>query len=256
MKKVFKQAGLLVASLLMVGGLAVVPVSAQHGSDDDSSGSTSSGSGSSGSSSTGSTSSDDSDDQVATTGTGTETDTENHTIAATDDSSRQSGKLRTKADKLLSDLRQKGKEHSENARQKACVARQKGIDRRTTAYANAAERHLTAFNQIFAKVQAFHDKKQLNVTNYDALVAAATAKQTAAQSAADALKALNVTVDCTQSDPATTVATIKTAVKDARTALKEYRTAIKNLVVALKGASTAQDKTTTDDSSTTTGGDQ
>jgi hypothetical protein len=252
MKQIIKQSALMLAAIAMVLGFAVGPVSAEHGSDDSgASTSSTSGSGSSGSGSV-STPSDDSTESV--TPTSTDDETENHTIAAAD-SSHQSGKLREKSSQLLTDLRHKGKEHSEDARQKACVQRQNSINHRATAYANAAQKHLAAFNQILTKVQAFHDKKQLNVTNYDALVAAATAKQVAAQSAADALKALDVQVDCTQSDPAATVATMKAAVKDARTALKEYRTAIKNLVVALKGASTGQNKAA-DDTSTTAGGDQ
>jgi hypothetical protein len=106
-------------------------------------------------------------------------------------------------------------------------------------------------------VQQFESSKQLQVSNYDALVATATAKQTAAASAVSALKALNVQIDCSQADPAATVATIKTAVADARTSLQAYRSALKDLVVALKGASSAQtgaDTGSTDNA--TTGGAQ
>jgi hypothetical protein len=250
MKRIIKQSALMLAAIAMVLGLAVGPVSAEHGSDDSGSGSSSNGS-----------SDDDS-------GSGTTTETVHVTSttlsssqpvtdseSSDDNSGSGSGKLHGKAKKLLTDLRQKGKEHSQEARQKACTQRQNSIDHRTAAYASAAGRHLDTFNKIFAKVQAFHDNKHLNVTDYNTLVAAATAKQVTAQSAVDALKALDVTIDCTQSDPASAVATVKAAVQNARTALKDYRTAIKNVVVALKGASTAQDKTSTD-TSATTGGDQ
>jgi len=147
--------------------------------------------------------------------------------------------LRSQAQQLLQTERQNIRTHTTALRQKACEERQKSITARTKAYSTAAEHHLNVFNQIFTKVQTFHDSKQLSVANYDTLVATAKDKQTAAQSAVDALKALDVQIDCTQSDPATTVATIKQAVANARTTLQAYRTSLKDLITALQGASTA-----------------
>jgi hypothetical protein len=245
MKQFIKQSALMLAALAMVLGLAVAPVSAEDGA-------TGSGSAGSGSSGPGGTSGGDSDKTATTDRVISANDSPTESEAGDSGSGAGSGKLHAKSDKLLTDLRQKGKEHSQVARQKACVQRQKSLDRRTTNYAAAAQRHLDTFNKIFTKVQAFHDSKKLTVTNYDTLVAAATAKQTAAQSAVDTLKALDVKIDCTQSDPASTVATVKTAVSNARTALQDYRKSIKDVVKALKGASTAQDTSDT----TSTGGDQ
>jgi hypothetical protein len=176
----------------------------------------------------------------------------------------QSGNtLRQKAAELLQTKRQNVKQHTQAQKQKACEAHAAEINRRAANYATAAQRHLDVFNSIFTKVQAFQTDKQLNVSDYDTLVATATDKQAAAQSAADVLKSLDVSIDCTQADPATTVAELKTAVQNARTALQDYRTSIKDVVVALKGASTAHtDKSTSTDTTTTTntdtgtGGDQ
>ena len=242
MKNIGKQIVLSTLSVVMVLGLAVLPVSAEHGT----------------SNTTEHTTNDVvSTDPIETVGghedtsggstVGTKTETE--TNVETDGGSHQSGRLHDEAQQLLSDRRLKVKEHTEAQRQKACELRQKSIDKRTANFGAAAQRHLTVFNNIFTKVKAFHDSKGLNVADYDTLVATATAKQTAAQAAVDALKALDVQIDCTQTDPAGTVATIKTAVANARTALKDYRTAIKNVIVALKGASTST-------SNTTTGGNQ
>ena len=206
--------GLLASSMLGMLVLAVSPVAAQHGAA-DTSGSTS--------------------DSTSTSTDATETET--HTS------------LRDQAKQMLAEKRQNIKEHTADQKKKACEAHSAEINKRSKNYATAAQRHLDVFNSIFSKVKAFHDSKQLNVTNYDALVAAATAKQTAAQAAVDTLKGLDVSIDCTATDPASTVATLKTAVKNARTSLQDYRQSIKDLVVALKGASTTQ-------TSTTTGGDQ
>ncbi len=235
MKHVSKQLNLLILSVLLVLGLAVVPVGAEHGTQtegtDDSTGSSS-------------------DEHQTTTTNTTTTETETETETGGDQS------LRDQAKQLLQDKRKNIKEHTQEQKQKACEQRQKSIEKRTSNFSTAAQRHLEVFNKIFVKVQAFHDSKGLDVANYDALVAAATAKQTAAQNAVDALKALNVQIDCTQTDPATTVATIKTAVSDARTALQTYRKSLVDLITALKGASTAQDNSSSSDTSTTTGGTQ
>lgn len=174
--------------------------------------------------------------------------------------------IHSKATELLSEKRKNATEHTADQKKKSCEARSANIKKRADNYATAAQRHLNVFNKIFTRVQDFQTKKQLTVANYDALVATATAKQTAAQAAVDALKSADVTIDCTQADPATAVATLKEATANARTALHEYRLAIKDVVVALKGASTDQtddtDKTTTttptttDNSTDTTGGTQ
>jgi len=230
MKQIVKQLSFIVACAVMVLGLAAVPASAHEGSDDTSQDSESGQS-----------------DRKASTVVANESED------AGDDSGDQSKSLREQAKQLLETKRKSGREHTEEQRQKACEQRQKNIDKRTTNYAAAAERHLEVFDKIFTRAKDFHDTKQLDVTDYDALVATATAKQAAAQDAVDALKALDVNLDCTQSDPASAVATIKTAVADARTALKDYRTAIKDLIVALKGASTAQ---TGDSTTESTGSEQ
>lgn len=229
MKHLAKQASLLAVSLIAALSLAVVPVGAEHGTG-------------SGDSSTPNALETENNTTPESGGSGKSgkaaiTKTETETEAVTDTSATEhTGKLRDDARLLLQAKRQNTKERTKAERQKACTLRRSGIDKRTTAYGTAAQRHLDVFNKIFTKVQAFQTSKQLTVSNYDTLVAAATAKQTAAQTAVDALKALDVQIDCTQADPAGAIATVKTAVSNARTALQDYRTAIKNLILALKAA--------------------
>jgi hypothetical protein len=238
-------------ALPIIGGamvLAPVTVFAQQGSDDGSSSSPNKGRSS-----------------VRTVASSSETENESGDDSAADAQTKAS--IHAKASELLTTKRQNVKEHTAEQKKKSCEARAANIKKRADNYATAAQRHLNVFNKIFTRVQDFQTKKQLTVTNYDDLVAAATAKQTAAQAAVDALKDSDVTIDCTQADPASAVATLKTATANARTALHEYRVAIKDLVVALKGASTAKDgddtsttptgdTTTTDTTTDTTGGTQ
>lgn len=190
------------------------------------------------------------------TGTSNDSSTATETNQSTDDQSsvrEEIAKLRTEAKDTLEAERAHAKVQNTQERQKACEARQGAIDRRVSNYAKAAQTNLDTFSSILTKVQAFYTSKQLNVATYPGLLATAQSKQTAAQTAVDTLKGLNVSIDCTQPDPAATVAAVKTAVADARTALQAYRSAIKDVIVTLEGASSAHTDT---NSTTTTGGQQ
>jgi hypothetical protein len=239
MQQTKTRAGLLVASCLTVLVLSAAPVWAEHGAADT----------------TGS-------DGNSTTDTSTTTSTNEVEVENTTSESSHGG-IRSEAAKLLQTKREEHKTTlSTDKKLKACEAHKAEFGKRASNYAAAAQRHLDTFDKIFTKLQDFYKNKGLNVSNYDTLVADATAKQTAAANAVKALKDADVTLDCSSTtvDPASTVATLKVAVQNARQALKDYRTSLKDLVVALKGASTAQtDKSMTTDTNTndtTTGGTQ
>lgn len=231
-----RQMGLLVAAVLSVFVLATMPVAADHGSD------STSGSSDTTTSTSGDSSSTTTNDSTETT---TETEVETPEVHARVDS------LKNEAKDLLKTKRDDHAQRTTEERQKACEAQANNINTRVSDYSAAAQRHLNVFTSILTKVQNFYTTKNLNVSTYSALLATAQAKQADAQTAVDALKALDTKIDCTQTDPAQTVAAMKQAVADARTALQAYRTAIKNVIVALQGASSAQDKT-----QSTTGGNQ
>jgi hypothetical protein len=154
--------------------------------------------------------------------------------------------LRNRAQQLLDDKRQNGKEHTEAQRQEACKQHESTIDGRFQTLGDKASRYLNGFNTIFTKVQAYQTKNQLNVPNYDTLVADVTAKQAAATAAVNTLDAQSGSkIDCTSSDPAQSVANVKTAAQDARTALQAYRASLKALVQALLSAKQAADTANT-----------
>ena len=228
----------MLAAMLCLPLLAMAPAAAEGGTD---SGSGDSSSQTTTDSSTSGSGGDKTETEQQQPEKETETDSE---------TSKTVGHLENEAKTLLETERKDGSKHSELARKTACKAHEVEINRRVNNYADAAQRHLDTFNSIFTKIQNFVTDKQLTVTNYDALVATAQSKQTAAQQAADALKALNVSIDCSQTDPAQSVATVKTAVANARVALQAYRSALKDLVTAIKGASTAHDQ------QSSTGGNQ
>ncbi|MBC7581399.1 hypothetical protein H7097_00845 [Aeromicrobium sp.] len=142
--------------------------------------------------------------------------------------------LKNRAAKLLADKRQTGKQRTTEQRQKACQARETGIDTRLDALGTRAQRHLDAFNSLFSKVQTYQTTAQLEVSNFDSLVADTTAKQATATAATAALSSLAGTkIDCASPDPASTLANVKVATTDARTSLQAYRASLKTLVKTL-----------------------
>jgi hypothetical protein len=251
MRNLPKNISLLAVSILTVGLVVVAPVSARQGSDDNGTTTTTVPSGNEtatggGISHSGGTSGPNG--PVIKTSTSSQTENETETEHAVSDS-EVSGKvsdLQQKAKQLLETKREDGKTKSIADRQKACTARQSELTKKTENYSTNAQKHLAVFNSIYSKVLAFQAAKQLNPTNFDSLKATADAKQAAAQTAVAALGVSDITIDCTSQDPASGVATLKTAVGSARTALQEYRQAIKDVIVALEAAKTTDTTSSTE----------
>lgn len=212
MKQAKFHAGVFLASLCALLVLAVSPVLA-HGAN-------------SGGSAVSSTEQD----------TTVENETEVHHQA---DLFRQDGQH-----KLALKRETKGSEHSTAQRVKTCQNIQKAVNNKLKAFDNHADRYLTRLNGVFTKLQNFQSEKNLPVANYDTLVATATQKQTDATVAVEALKSLGSTLDCTSSDPAGLLASVKSGASDTRDALKDFRTALKNIVVALAQANKSDDTAT------------
>lgn len=246
MRKLPQNLSLLAVSIFTVGAVAIAPVSAERGSDSSSTTTTTQttdgSSSGSGSSASGIASRAPENGMPATT-VSHETGTEgaDDTAKVTPDS------LRQKAQQLLAADRKGKQARPLQVRQQACDAHKAELTTRQQNYAASGQKHLDVFNSIYAKVVAFQTKNQLSASNYDSLKATADAKQAAAQAAVTALGSQSITIDCTSTDPAANVATLKTAVATARQALQDYRTAIKNVVVALQ---TAKDSTASTGSNT------
>ena len=228
-----KRITLSLLTLLLVCGVSLSgTAAAEHGPDNSLS--------SADSTTTNSDTNDDSGSSTATTEQETEVENHSHDLM---EQFKQKGREQLQA-----------KEHANTrslaVRQKSCEARKAGLIRRMSNAVAAAQRHKDVFDKIYTKVKDFHDTKNLNVSNYDSLVASVHAAQNDAAAKVAALKGLEVTVDCTQVDSlANSVSAFKQAVGASRDSLKDYRKALVALVSALHGASTAQ--SSTDDNSTT-----
>ncbi|HSX43215.1 MAG TPA: hypothetical protein VLF59_03965 [Candidatus Saccharimonadales bacterium] len=240
---------LTIASLtaLMVVASPAAAVYAMHGSDDADATSSTPGSSV--------ISADDSQTDSVAAGDSQSDHSSDIVTLHTGTTTERESSLRARAAQLLTDKRQKGKERSLAVRQQACKRHELGIDNRFATLGTKATKHLDAFDSIFVKVQAYQTAHDLQVANYDTLLADAQAKQASAKAAVDALSALAGTkIDCTAADPAATVATVKTVAGDARTALQAYRVSLKTLVRALLAAkrSTSSSSSPTDTSGTST----
>lgn len=116
-----------------------------------------------------------------------------------------------------------------------------------------SERHLSVFQKIAERTQAFYENKGYEAANYDELVESVTEKEIEALAAIEA--AGEVTFDCEETDVENVGANVKDLMRAQKTALKEYRTAIKDLIVGVKqAAKSAEEKeseqeTDTDNSS-------
>jgi len=260
MRRLPHNLSLLAVSILTVSSFAVAPVFAEDGTTIQPSGDTSL-SGNSSSSETTPTSTSGTSDSGTETGGGhgpngisVNSGSSSHDEGTTNSSS---GSLRAAAAKLLAQDRQNQKKQTNVAvRQKACDAHQAELTTREQNYAKSGQKHLDTFNSIYTKVLAFQTAKNLTSADLTSLKNEADAKKAAATTAVAALSSTDVKVDCTSTDPASSVAALKTAVANARTALQDYRTAVKNLVVALGKAVGTTSSSTSASTNDTTGGNQ
>ena len=133
------------------------------------------------------------------------------------ETSRESAKLRLEGTKL-----------------KACENREKVINSILDRIAKRGERRLSVYSSIFNRVQEFYEKKNLSISNYDALVADVNAKKTAAQAAIDKAASDQVDFQCDGDDPKGVAAGFKSDLKAQINTLHDYRKSIRNLIVAIK----------------------
>lgn len=220
MQQINKRIVMSAVALLLVCGVSLSSGSAlaRHGSDDATTVSTEVENHGSGGS----------DDTTGPVETEHETEIENHSHDLME-LFRQKGK-----EHVLAQRQERGKARSLEVRQKACEARKAGLTRRMDNAVTAAQRHKGVFDKIYAKVKDFHDAKSLNTPNYDTLVASVDTAQSDADAEIAALKALDITVDCTQVDSLTnSVSAFREAVRSTRDSLKDYRKTIVSLITAL-----------------------
>lgn len=135
---------------------------------------------------------------------------------------------------------------------KVCQQREKSIDNIMARIADRGQKQLNLFSSIATKVETFYTNKGKTLSNYDTLVADVNAKQAAAQTAVNTVKADKADFKCDGTDPHGAAATFQADLKLEISALKDFRTAVKNLIVGVKSV----EGTTQSSSNSSTGGNQ
>jgi hypothetical protein len=231
MQQINKRLIVSLATLLVVCGASFTGSALAH---DGVSGSDNSGSGSS------------HDSVVTTASSDTENEQETEHSKTLREQFKEDAKTKVQAERKL-----QAKAKTQDQRQKSCDARKANLTKRMDNSVTAAQRHKAVFDKFYTKVKNFYDTKNLNVANYDELTANVDKAEQDAVDQIAALKALDVTVDCTQADSlATNINAFQTAVGSTRDSLKAYRKSLVALITQIHGASTSTDKT--EDSSTNT----
>lgn len=181
--------------------------------------------------------------------------TESTTTTSSDDTKVEDSvktELKNRGKQQVDELRKKGQQKSQAARETACNSSKKGAQQRISAISANTARFQTKLDTIFTKAQAYVTDKNLTVENYDALVAAVKTAQTTSAESVAALKALQPTIDCTQTTNAENVAAFRTAAHDTRDKLKAYMKSLKELLKAVRDAKHAAHTTTNTNTNTNT----
>lgn len=185
-----------------------------------------------------------------TTSTSTTTETETHT--GTDSGSGKGAALRAEQQAKIDAKRKEQKtELKDSERQHRCEGRKVGIENRFSNIVNKSQKIQDKITGFYDKGTAFATAKSLKPANYDTLVATADAAKAASAADIVALKAATPTIDCTNKNIATDIATFKASAEKVKTDLNAYRTAVHNVLAAIRTAAEAAKP-----ADTTTGGDQ
>ncbi len=144
---------------------------------------------------------------------------------------------KVQARQKVEDAKKEGNATKTDLRQKTCEARADALKNKIEATTAAAIRHQEKIDEFNAKIDVFVQKYNLNVANYDTLIATIATKAAASEQSVASLTSYPSTIDCTNVDAAAASAiTYKTLTSSARDSLREYRLATKDLLVTVKAA--------------------
>lgn len=125
----------------------------------------------------------------------------------------------------------------QNAKLKACQARENGIKNRSTSLAKLAKNMQDKFDVIAKRVEDYYTGTVVpsgkTVANYDTLVSDIQTQKTAVQTALTKAQSDFSSFSCTSNDPKGAMTQFRDDMQSVKQALKDYRTSIKNLIVAV-----------------------
>lgn len=125
---------------------------------------------------------------------------------------------------------------------KACENRRESFKKRMEGIAERSQKRLEVFDKIAERVEAFDTAKNLNVPNFDQLLADVKAKRQAVHDAHDVAKEGADDFDCEKELGKTNVLNFKGALHDEIEAFKAYKTSLKSLISAVKPVAKATEQ--------------
>jgi|SRR5579859_3940703 len=130
-----------------------------------------------------------------------------------------------------------GQGTAQDARLKACQARESAIKTRSTHLTDLASTMETKFDAIAGRVEQYYTTKVVSagmtVSNYSTLVADIQTQKNAVQTALAAAQADATSFNCTSNDPKAQLTQFRQDMLAVIKALKDYRISIKDLIVGV-----------------------
>lgn len=156
--------------------------------------------------------------------------------------------------------RQTGQTRRDDARLKACQAKEAVIKKRSSQLTKLATTMQEKFDAIAKRVEEYYTTKVVpsgkTVANYDSLISDIQTKKGVVQTALTQAQSNASSFACNSNDPKGQVLQFKDDMQAVKTALKDYRTSIKNLIVTVHSVTGVTERSnTTSPKPTKTGGE-
>lgn len=122
--------------------------------------------------------------------------------------------------------------------QKVCTALESQVNQRISKYSQNAQSQLATFIKVYNEVQAYAASAGVNSSSYSSLIGSANTQLQNATKSVTALKSVATPISCSSANPATALATVKSAVDASRSSLQSYQQAIQAVISNLESNTT------------------
>lgn len=176
------------------------------------------------------------DDASTTTSTTSQEELKRKAEERMAEAKQRAAEMKAEAEARKAERQAKAAEKLSETKQRICQRRETIINNIMDRMNSRGEKHFELISKISTRVQEYKNSKNLEVANYDQLLAAVEASKTAAQTALDTVGQVQADFKCDGTDPKGAASSFKENMKTQNEALKAYRDAVKDLLVAVKQA--------------------
>lgn len=118
--------------------------------------------------------------------------------------------------------------------EKACTSLQSKLNQQISSYSKNAQSQLGTFMSVYNKVQAYATSAGVSSSSYSSLIDTANTQLQNATKTVDVLKSIAGPISCSSANPATALATVKSAVDASQSSLQSYQQAIEAVISNLE----------------------